>query len=247
MIVLRSVIFNLVFFGGTTVFAIAMLPTLVLPRRALVGSGKLWSRWVVAMLRTIVGLRIEIRGQEHVPAGGALVAAKHQSALDTIVLPMILDDAACALKRELIFIPVYGWYLLKARQIVIDRSGRARALKRLVREAGAAIAAGRPVVIFPQGTRVAPGERRPYLPGLAAVYGRLGTAVTPVAVNTGLFWGRRSFVKRSGTAVFEFLPPIPPHLEREAFAAALESQIEAATDALAREGTARKEEGPLIG
>ncbi|MBL27025.1 MAG: 1-acyl-sn-glycerol-3-phosphate acyltransferase [Rhodospirillaceae bacterium] len=247
MIVLRSLIFNVVFFGGTTVFAIAMLPTLILPRRALVVSGKLWSRRVVAMLRLIVGMRVEIRGREHIPQGGALVAAKHQSALDTIVMPMILDDAACALKRELIFIPVYGWYLLKARQIVIDRSGRARALKRLVHDAAEAIAAGRPVVIFPQGTRVAPGEDRPYLPGLMAIYARLGQPVTPVAVSSGLFWGRRSFIKRPGTVVFEFLPPIPSDLGRAAFAEALETRIESATSALAREAESRAETGPFIG
>jgi len=235
MIVVRSLVFNGLFFGGTAIVALLLLPTLFLPRGVLIAASRLWARWVLAMLRVIVGLRVEVRGREHIPEGAALVAAKHQSALDTIVLPLVLSDPACALKRELTQIPIYGWYLRKSRQIVIDRAGRARALRRLVREASAALAAGRPVVIFPQGTRVAPGVERRYLPGLDAVYMRLGVSVTPVAVNSGLFWGRRRFVKRPGAAVFQFLPPIPPGLPRTVFARRVQATIEDGSRSLASE------------
>src|SRR5690606_21388864 len=146
-----------------------------------------------------------------------IVAAKHQSAWDTMAFYWVLDDAAYVLKKELLSIPLYGWCARKARMIGVDRSGGAKALRAMVEQAQNCLAEGRPIVIFPEGTRTAPGRRSAYHPGIAALYTRLGVPVVPVALNSGLFWGRRSFIKQPGRIVVQFLPPIPPGLERRAF------------------------------
>jgi 1-acyl-sn-glycerol-3-phosphate acyltransferase len=160
---------------------------------------------------------------------------KHQSAWDTLILPVVLGDPAVVLKRELLLLPFYGWYARRAGSIAIDRKGGAAALRTMVAAARAAAAMGRPIVIFPEGTRTAPGERRPYHPGVAALYRSLGLPVVPVAVNSGLFWGRRAFMKRSGHITLAFLDPIPPGLPRRRLMQELEARIEAATAELERE------------
>src|SRR5947207_10003323 len=165
---------------------------------------------------------------------------KHQSAWDTLILPVILDDFAVVVKRELFLVPFYGWYAARAGSIAINRGGGARALRGMVAAARQAVAAGRPVVIFPEGTRTAPGQRLAYQPGVAALYQALGLPVVPAAVNSGLFWGRRSFVKRPGRITLAFLGPLPPGLPRRQLMGELEARIEAATAALEREALGRK-------
>jgi 1-acyl-sn-glycerol-3-phosphate acyltransferase len=160
---------------------------------------------------------------------------KHQSAWDTLILPVVLHDPAIVLKRELLWVPIYGWYAARAGSIAIDRGGRAAALRRMVARARASVAEGRPVVIFPEGTRTAPGRHLPYQPGVAALYQALGLPLVPAAVNSGLFWGRRSFLKRPGRITLAFLDPIPPGLPRRRLMPELESRIETATAALERE------------
>ena len=161
-----------------------------------------------------------------------IIASKHQSAWDTIVYFVLFDDPAYVLKRELLAIPIIGWYLRRTGMIAIDRKGGAGALRRMVAEARAAADAKRPIVIFPEGTRTAPGAKRAYHPGVAALYGKLGLPVVPVALNSGLFWPRRGFVKRPGRIVLEFLPPIAPGMELEVFATALNEAIETASTEL---------------
>ena len=139
------------------------------------------------------------------------------------------------LKKELLMIPVFGWFLARVGMIAIDRSGKASALKKMVADAKAIFAQGRPVVIFPEGTRVAPGARMPYQPGIAALYAQLGVPVVPVALNSGLFWGRQAFVKKAGVITIEYLPPIPPGLDRKSFMRELEARIETAAERLAKE------------
>lgn len=231
---MRSLLFNLAFFGWTALALVVFTPVLALPPRATVRAQRLWARGVLAMMRHIVGIGVEIRGSA--PAAGALIAAKHQSAWDTLIWHIIVDDPALVMKKELLAIPFYGWFCRKSRQIPVDRAGGPAALKAMVRTARAAIDAGRPVIIFPEGTRTAPGAKLPYLPGVAALYRGLGVAAVPVAVNSGLFWPRRSFRKRPGTLVLEFLAPIPPGLKRRPFMAELETRIESATAALVAEG-----------
>jgi 1-acyl-sn-glycerol-3-phosphate acyltransferase len=235
MTALRALAFNLAFFGVTLAMGIVALPMLLAPRRWVMRFGRFWAWCVLRLLGAIVGLGGEIRGRENLPAGSCLIAMKHQSAWDTLILPVVLGDPAVVLKRELLWVPFYGWYAARAGSIAIDRKGGASALRRMVAAARQAAAAGRPIVIFPEGTRVAPGRQLAYQPGVAALYHALDLPLVPAAVNSGLFWGRRAFVKRRGRIVLEFLAPIMPGLPRRELMARLESRIEEATAALERE------------
>lgn len=227
-LVLRATSFNLLFFAWSTSFALLFWPLLVLPPRRIAWLGRLWAKGVLALLAWTVGLRHEVRGLEHRPQGAAIVASKHQSAWDTIVFFLLHERLAYVLKAELMLIPIIGWYLARVGMIAIDRRGGARALRRLIARARTAAAEDRTIVIFPEGTRTAPGQRRPYHPGVSALYSQLGLPVVPVALNSGHYWRRRGFIKRPGTIVLEYLPPIAPGLDRAAFAADLERRIEEA-------------------
>ncbi len=233
MIFIRSLLFNVAFYLWTAFMFLLSLPALLLPVGAVWTLGRIWVCGTVLLLRILVGLTHEVRGIAHRPPGAALYAVKHQSAWDTLVFALLLDRPAIVLKKELLNLPLFGWYMRKCRMIPVDRKGRATALKRMAADARDRAAAGRPILIFPEGTRVAPGHRRPYQPGAAALYGALGLPVVPVALNSGLFWGRRSFHKLPGRIVVEFLPPIAPGLDRRIFMAELEAAIETAADRLA--------------
>ena len=238
MIWLRALGFNLAFFGVTLLLGIAALPLLLASRRIVMRFGRFWAQCVLSLARVIVGLDGEVRGLYRLPRGACLIAMKHQSAWDTLVLPVLLGDPAVVIKQELLWVPFYGWYANRAGSIAIDRRGGAGALRRMLTAAKRAAADGRPVVIFPQGTRTAPGKHLAYQPGVAALYQALDLPLVPAAVNSGLFWGRRSFVKRKGRIVLKFLEPIPPGLPRRELMAELEQRIEAATTALEREAIA---------
>lgn len=240
----RALAFNVAFFVWTGVLGMLGLPFLLTPRAATMRFGRFWASSVLALLRLIVGLDHEVRGLDRIPRGGCIIAMKHQSAWDTLVLPVVLGDPAVVLKRELLLLPFYGWYAARAGSIAIDRKAGAGALRRMRTQARAPAAAGRPIVIFPEGTRVAPGERRPYQPGAAALYQALALPLVPAAVNSGLYWGRRSFVKRPGRIVLEFLDPIPPGRTRPRVMAELERRIETATAALLREGMKTRDRKP---
>jgi 1-acyl-sn-glycerol-3-phosphate acyltransferase len=238
--IVRSLLFNIAFWCWTIVLAVLALPLLALPPRVMAAYGRFWSRGVQALLQILVGLTYETRGLEHAAAARpAIFAVKHQSAWETLVLLLVLPDARTALKRELTQIPLFGWCCLHAGMIRIDRGGAARAMRSLIEGARRALADGLSVIIFPEGTRVQPGERRAYQPGVAALYLHLHRPVVPVALNSGLFWPRRAFVKRPGRVVLEFLPPIEPGLARQPFMAELEHRLEAATERLLAEATGR--------
>lgn len=226
MILLRSLLFQLLFYGWTALLAIAFLPTLVLPRDAIVTVGRLWSRSVLWLLARIVGLRHRVEGLDNLPEGRFIVAVKHQSAWDTLLMPVLFPDPVVILKKELLQIPFYGWYARKHRMIGVDRKAGASALRGMIADAAAADARGQTLVLFPEGTRTAPGERRPYQRGVAALYARLAVPVVPVALNSGLYWRRRSLVLRPGTVTVRILPAIPPGLGTERFMALLEAAIE---------------------
>lgn len=233
MIFIRSLLFNAAFYLWTSVMFLLSLPALLLPVGAVWGLGRVWVCGTVLLLRIFVGLTHEVRGLAHRLPGAALYAVKHQSAWDTLIFALLLDRPAIVLKQELLNLPLFGWYMRKCRMIPVDRKGRAAALRRMAADARDRASAGRPILIFPEGTRVAPGHRRPYQPGAAALYAALGLPVVPVALNSGLFWGRRSFHKLPGEIVVEFLPPIAPGLDRRIFMARLEDAIETAADRLA--------------
>lgn len=231
----RSFLFNAAFYLWTAALAVLYLPLLLAPPSMILGAGTWWSKSVIRLLRVTAGLRFEVRGREHIPEEPAIIAAKHQSAWDTLIFLLLLPRPTLVTKKELFLIPFYGWFAWRAGMIGIDRAGGAGALKSLVGRAAAALKAGRSVIIFPEGTRTAPGTHRPYHPGVAALYGHLKAPVVPVAVNSGLFWGRRAFVKRPGTIVLQFLAAIPPGLARDEFMAELERRIETATARLEEE------------
>lgn len=233
MTALRSLLFNLLFGLWTAFIFVVSLPTLLLPRGAAWAMGRLWVRGMTILLRITVGLRHRVLGAEHRLAGPAIYAAKHQSAWDTMAFALLLDEPAYVLKRELMRVPLFGAYLRRCGMIPVDREGGASALKRLLADARNEVAGGRSILIYPEGTRTPPGERRPFHPGVAALYGDLGIPVVPVALNSGLFWGRRSFHKKSGCITLRFLPAIAPGLPRKAFMAALQGAIDDASDQLA--------------
>lgn len=226
MLLLRSAAFNLTFYAVSTIIVIAATPLFMCPRRWTLWAMRSWSKLTLWLLKILAGTGYIVRGK--LPEGGVLVASKHQSMWDTIVMTAILNDPAIVMKRELLWIPFYGWYARKAQMISIDRGAGPTAIRRLVAQGKAAVAAGRPVVIFPEGTRAAPGKKLDYKPGVAALYRQLGVSCVPAAVNSGLFWGRRGFTRKPGTIVLEFLEPIPAGLDRKSFMATLEARIEGA-------------------
>jgi 1-acyl-sn-glycerol-3-phosphate acyltransferase len=226
---LRALLFNLAFYLWSTLLGLCALPLLLAPRRIVMRFGRAWSAGALRILAWTVGLTHEVRGIENLPQGAAIIAMKHQSAWDTLALPVIFGDPAIVIKRELGWVPLYGWYALRAGAIPIDRAAGASALKGMLRLARRAAAKDRPIAIFPEGTRTAVGARRPYQPGVAALYAQLGLPLVPVAVNSGLFWGRRSFLKRPGRIIVEILPAIAPGLPRRALMSELETRIEEAT------------------
>ncbi|HSV29745.1 MAG TPA: lysophospholipid acyltransferase family protein [Candidatus Omnitrophota bacterium] len=239
MTALRSVLFVVLFYAWTLPLAVLYLPLLLAPRPVMMTFAKAWLRGVLGLLRAVCGLTFEVRGTEHLPKGAAIVAAKHQSAFETFAFHLLLDDPAYVLKRELTWIPFFGWYLAKTGVIAIDRSAGTKALKAMVKGGEDAKADNRPIIIFPEGTRTPPGERQPYHTGVAMLYGALDLPVVPVALNSGLFWRKRGFAKRAGIITLEFLPPMAPGMNRKAFMAELESRVEAATDALVAEARGR--------
>jgi 1-acyl-sn-glycerol-3-phosphate acyltransferase len=228
----RAALFNIACFAWTAVIGTLGLPFLLAPRRAAMRFGRFWSRGVLFLLRVIVGLDYRLVGLDRIPPGGAIVAMKHQSAWDAIALPLVFDDPAPIVKRELLMLPFYGWYMARAGAIAIDRKAGAAALRAMLSAARQAAAAARPIVIFPQGTRIAPGVTAPYQPGVYALYQVLSVPLIPAAINSGLFWGRRSFTKRPGRITLEFLEPIPPGWPRRRLMQELEQRIERATTAL---------------
>lgn len=188
------------------------------------------------LIRWVAGIRVEVRNADRLPMGPVLVASKHQSAWETIWFNQFLDTPAIVLKKELTEIPVLGSMINGAGMVPIDREGGAPAIKRMVIDSKAAIADGRPVLIFPQGTRVAPGEDALYHPGVFALYRSIGLPMIPVALNSGLYWSRNAFVKIPGRVIVEFLEPIEPGLDRDTFMDRLQTTIDEASDRLVAEG-----------
>lgn len=236
MIWIRSLAFSLYFYLLSTIVAIAMTPLFLAPRHWTTATLTVWGRAVTVGLRLICGVRVEVRGREHLPRGAALIAAKHQCMFDIFGSFAFLPDACFVLRKELMVIPFFGWYAAKGGMIVVDREGHSNALRKLVRDARDRFAHARQLVIFPEGTRKAPGEPPAYKPGIAALYRELDMPVIPLALNTGVHWPAHGFKRFPGTIVFEFLPPIPPGLKRGEFMRELESRIESASDALVAEG-----------
>ncbi len=236
MWILRSILFNLLFYPNLILHVIAAIPTYALRRRDFFVVARSWAHTSNWLLRVVVGTRIEIRGREKIPHGALLVASKHQSVWETFTLLTLFRDPAYVFKRELMWIPVFGWYAWKSDMIPVDRSARGGALAGMVARAREEFSRGRQIIIFPEGTRTAPGAPPAYKQGIVHLYDDSGVPCLPVALNSGLFWPRRKLLRYPGTIVLEVLDPIPPGLEREAFATRLQEAIEIACARLIEEG-----------
>jgi 1-acyl-sn-glycerol-3-phosphate acyltransferase len=241
----RSLIYNLLSFVWTVTFLTLALPLLLAPPRFSTLVGRIWVKVIFAALAAICGLRYEIRGRENLPDRPCLIAAKHQSAWDTFVFGQILPEPSFVVKRELMRIPLFGWFLRRAGVVPVDRAGGAKALKQMIKDARPLLEGGKTIIIFPEGTRLPLGTRGPYHPGVAALYDMLKVPVVPVALNSGFFWGKRSFLKKPGVIVMEFLPPIAPGLPRREFVPLLQRQIEENSERLLAEARGREDREPV--
>jgi 1-acyl-sn-glycerol-3-phosphate acyltransferase len=234
----RSLLFNTLFFVTTTLFVAIGSPLLLAPRSWAMAALKVHSRFELFLLRVIVGTKIQVRGRENIPDGPCLVASKHQSAWETFALIPIFRDPVLLMKRELFWIPFHGWFSYKFQMIPVDRDKGPTALRRMLREAKKRIDNGREIIIFPEGTRRAPGAPPDYKTGIALLYDALGVPCLPVALNSGLFWPRRSVLRRPGVTIVEILEPIPPGLPKAEFLRRLETTIEGASNRLLAEASA---------
>ncbi len=247
-IVLRSVALNAAFYISYPLVMIGGIFFLALPRRHAMAALRWWSRVFIAMCRHLGGIELRIEGREHLPTEptALLVAGKHQSFWETFALFHLFPDPAIVLKRELGFIPLVGWFLRKFRMIMVAREAGPKALKDLVRQGQEAVAANRQIIIFPEGHRMHPLAAPDYKPGVAALYGRLGVACVPFALNAGVFWPRRTFWRWPGTITVRFLPAIEPGLNRRDFMQRLQQAIEPATQELVEEGLRQLDDAGLL-
>lgn len=236
LLILRSAVFNVLFYLNLLVHFVIAIPTLVLPRIAIIRMAQSWGRTNNWLLRTVCGIKVEYRGLEKIPHGALLVASKHQSLWETFALLWLFSDPAFILKRELQWIPFFGWYAWKARMIPVNRGRRGQALTDMTERARIELGRERQIVIFPEGTRRAPGAEPSYKYGIVHLYSETGIPCLPIALNSGLFWPRRSFRRYPGTIVAEILDPIPPGLDKPEFTARLQQDIETATARLIADG-----------
>jgi 1-acyl-sn-glycerol-3-phosphate acyltransferase len=235
MIALRSLAFQIAFYVWTVIIVIAYVPLLAMSRRTMQAGTRFWLRGLLVLATMICGIRYRVEGREWLPTGAAVIAAKHQSAWDTMIFHQLLDDPVFAVKRELFAIPLIGWYMRKAGCIRIDRSSPVRAMRTMIEGATEALADGRQVIVFPEGTRVAPGTRQPYQAGIKGLHGHGEVPVIPVALDSGVLWGRRSFLKYPGVITVEILPPMPAGLDRDSFFNELKERIDSASERLCAE------------
>ncbi|MGE4064090.1 MAG: lysophospholipid acyltransferase family protein [Rhodospirillaceae bacterium] len=225
---LRSWVYLFAFLTWTISAALLFLPALV-SRRSTVAAIRAWVRGVRTLARTICGITFRSEGREHIPAGACIIAAQHQSSFETYEMFLEFEHPVFVLKRELIFIPVIGWYMQRAGLVHVDRGAHASAMRKMLREAQAALDAGNQVIIFPEGTRVKPGASAPFKPGVAALYSHCDAPVVPMALNTAYTWGKTRILKRPGEIVFRYMPALPKGLGREEMLAELRRRLESAS------------------
>lgn len=224
--VVRSLLFNIAFWTYIFILGIICLPICLIYRPFSYTVARLWAHGSLWLLKQICGITHQVKGRENIPKDAAIIASKHESAWDTIVLWTLLSKPSYVLKRELIFFPVFGWYLLLLKSIYIDRSTGSSALKRLLKEAKTRAADNHQIVIFPEGTRITPGVSSIFQPGVAAIYNSLSLPVVPVSLNSGNLWGRNSFTKKPGLITIEFLPAIAAGKKGRDFLIELQEKIE---------------------
>jgi 1-acyl-sn-glycerol-3-phosphate acyltransferase len=228
-ILIRSIAFNVLFYLNTLIYLIVALPTFFLPYRAIIAVARSWGRTNLTLLRIVAGIKLDVRGAEKIPHGPLLVASKHQSAWETFALIPLFDNPVFIVKRELQWIPIFGWLMIKGRMVPIDRSAGSQALVAMTERARIELADNRQLIIFPEGTRRPAGAEPRYKYGITRLYLGADVPVVPIALNSGLYWRRRSILRPPGTIVVQVLDPIQPGLTEEAFMARLQDDIETAT------------------
>jgi 1-acyl-sn-glycerol-3-phosphate acyltransferase len=237
-VIIRSILFNILFYMNTFVHCIGALISLVLPRRCVLLVSKSWAHSSLWLLKPVCGIGVEWRGLEKIPPGPLLIACKHQSVWETFVLLTLVRDPAFIVKRELIWIPLFGWAMWRGGMIPVNRSAGSQALSIMTARANTEVrrGQGRQIIIFPEGTRRPAGAEPKYKYGIAHLYDACGVPCVPIALNSGLFWPRRSFLRYPGTVVLEVLDPIPPGLDKDEFFKRLRNDLEAATAKLVEQG-----------
>ncbi|MGE0595050.1 MAG: lysophospholipid acyltransferase family protein [Hyphomonadaceae bacterium] len=230
MNLVTSILFVIWFYGAMALVGLAYAVPSLIDDRNIWRAMRLWARLTLFGLRWICGIRVRFEGLEHTPQGPALLAAKHQTTLDTLLPVLFVREPVFVVKRELIKMPIFGFYM--KRMIPVDREAGAKALKDMLRAARGVIAKGRQLVIFPEGTRQEIGAPPDYKPGVAAMYRDFGLPCTPIALNTGLVWRPNGIMRTPGNVTIKILPPIPAGLSREDFMRELESRIEGESEAL---------------
>lgn len=233
MLMIRSLVFDVLMYVSMAVMGILFAPAAIWSQDGAYWACKVYCRWVLWLLRVICGLRTEIRGE--VPEGNVIVCAKHQSFLDILLLMHALPRAKFVMKKELKWAPIFGFYAMRVGSTPVARGKKGQAMKEMVAHAEKSAEAASQLVIYPQGTRVLPGAKLPYKVGAGVLYERRGQPCVPAATNVGVFWARRSRLRRPGLGVLEFLAPIPAGLPIPEFMARMEAEVEARSDALMRE------------
>ncbi|MFB9913906.1 lysophospholipid acyltransferase family protein [Rhizobium paknamense] len=233
MLALRAHLFNVLFYANLIIRMIVLSPIyFFLPRKLAFRIPKAWARSNHWLMKTVVGTTIEIEGLEHIPDGGYILAPKHQSFWDVYALLPWMDDPVYILKRELMWIPLFGWYAAKQRMIPVNRGARGKSMVKVMQRTAEEMRNGRQLVIYPEGTRLPPGAEPQYKYGIARLYRDLNVPVVPVAVHAGLFWPRRSMMRYPGHYKLRILPPILPGMEPDAFFEKLIAELETASDEL---------------
>ncbi|HAU29605.1 MAG TPA: 1-acyl-sn-glycerol-3-phosphate acyltransferase [Rhodospirillaceae bacterium] len=232
---LRSIAFNILFYGSMVAFCIFTSPVLLFPRKYVLAFVHGYLAWVFVIERRVLGLHHKIIGIENLPPAPYIIVSKHQSAWETLHILQWFDDPVAIMKQELRRIPIWGWYAARMRMIDIDRSTPSRAWNSIVEGATRAKKEGRSIVIFPEGTRVKPGVAKPWRSGAFRLQQMLDLPLVPVALNSGLFWGRNDFWKHPGLITVEIMPPIPPGRDPAEVLAEVSQQVERASNRLSRE------------
>ncbi|WP_454747843.1 lysophospholipid acyltransferase family protein [Ciceribacter selenitireducens] len=246
MIILRSILFNTLFYANLVLQMVLLSPYYFLAsRKKAFAIPKNWARSNHWLMEKVVGTTFTVEGLENIPEGGYILAPKHQSLWDTYALLPWLDDPVYILKRELMWIPIFGWYVARQKMIPVDRGARGKVMVKVMERAKQEMAAGRQLIIYPEGTRRPAGAEPAYKYGIARIYRDLDVPVVPVAMHPGLFWPRRKFLRFPGHFKVRILPPIEPGLDPDVFYQTLVEKLEKASDELLIETVRDNPQVPL--
>lgn len=235
----RSVLFDILFVIITFVMVSVGVVTLLFPLAVMNAYKQIWLRLVFFLMKVVLGLRYRVLGYENLPKGPFILACKHQSTLETFILPYIFPHLLICLKKELIDMPISGWYFKKYGMVGINRKNPKKALVEIIHAAKNTDLAQSPLLVFPEGTRTKPGKRSAYKPGIGIFYEALKVPVVPISLNTGVFWPRHSLRRYPGITTLKILPPLSPGLSRAEFMEKLEGALEDESMALYDEAMAQ--------